>query len=255
MERNGSYLEEQLDIRGDDDLLYLLMNADEADVSLLINHLTDNGKGRASLPKVVREQLCNAQKKRKYSEDVIRLLIREIQCFGGNSFANIFRRNGVPYAEILKDVTENLGCEDSVADAVEELEIKLLNKVAEKAWENMSDEEKEALAQKFDFSIVRDGLGLSYIKEKINNDNLSSLTMAKILSGGFASVLGKGPSLGFGIKTLVSRIPLGIAGGVAGGFLTAAAGVYGLSRQAYRVTTPCVVQIAYIRQKSIQKNL
>ncbi|MCK2041896.1 hypothetical protein KZO83_04230 [Chromohalobacter sp. TMW 2.2308] len=247
-------MENTLDIRGDEDLLELLMNADKEDISLLIDHLTDNGKGRISLPKSVRIQLCNAQEKRKYSEAIIRLLIREIQCFGGNSFANTFRRNGVPYAEILKDVTESLGCVRSDTDSVEDIEIKLLNKVAEKAWENMTDEEKESLARQFGFSVVRDGLGVSHIKEKIANENLSSLTMAKILSGGFASILGRAPSLGLGVKTLLSRIPLGIAGGVAGGFLTAAAGAYGLSRQAYRVTTPCAVQIAYIRQKSIQNN-
>lgn len=246
-------MEDDLDIRGDDELLNLLINADKEDVSLLVDHLTANGKGRFSLPKAVRTQLCNAKEKGKYSEAIIRLLIREIQCFGGNSFANTFRRNGVPYAEMLKDVTESLGCVRSDTDSVEDLEIKLLNKIAEKAWENMTDEEKESLAQQFDFSVVRDGLGFSHIKEKIVNENLSSLTMAEILSGGFASILGRGPSLGFGIKTLLSRIPLGIAGGVAGGFLTAAAGVYGLSRQAYRVTTPCAVQIAYIRQKSFQK--
>ncbi|MBM94552.1 MAG: hypothetical protein CMI09_01710 [Oceanospirillaceae bacterium] len=80
----------------------------------------------------------------KYWEEIA----AEIQCFGANSFATIFRGGkGVEYKEVLTDVCDKMKVNYNKNSSVEKIEQHLLMKILEDAIEKMSPEELKELAQ------------------------------------------------------------------------------------------------------------
>ncbi|MDU4095154.1 MAG: hypothetical protein E7H57_18080, partial [Pantoea sp.] len=74
-----------IDIKNDQQLIDLLCNADKNDLDLLIDYITDNGKGRLSLSSSVKTLLVSAKELNEIDEDTLRVLVRELQLYGGNS--------------------------------------------------------------------------------------------------------------------------------------------------------------------------
>jgi hypothetical protein len=83
---------------------------------LFVDYITDKGEGRLALAKDVCAELVEAKAKRNYPPIIVRKLVRELQHFGGNSIANLFRSSGVPYHEM---VFESLFSRFPVPDCVE----------------------------------------------------------------------------------------------------------------------------------------
>lgn len=67
-------------------------------------------------------------------EETLRLLVRELQHFGGNTFVNLFRRNGVSYSEIVADVASHLKMKVPAAASVEEKEALIIDCVFTSSW-------------------------------------------------------------------------------------------------------------------------
>jgi len=72
----------------------------------------------------------------------------EIQCFGANSIATLFRRGeGISYKEVLTDVCDNLKVNYNKDSSVETIEDNLLIKIVRDAIEKMSTGEIKELAE------------------------------------------------------------------------------------------------------------
>ncbi|UIM97124.1 hypothetical protein [Yersinia ruckeri] len=85
----------EIDIQGDEALVQLLLNADKGDIDLLIDYITNTGKFGFSMSDSVKTVLQDAKRHDVPDEETLRLLVRELQHFGGDTFVNLFRRNGV----------------------------------------------------------------------------------------------------------------------------------------------------------------
>jgi uncharacterized protein YaaW (UPF0174 family) len=171
----------------------------------------------------------------------------EVREFGGNTFANLYRGEGVPYKEVVQDVAKNLKVQKRSSDLIE-LERQLLAKVLESAFEKLSEKERNEmfseLGQKdFDPSIV---LRLSTLKGPAIT---AILTTSPYLMQQIIKVL-----INQGVKTAAKNagrfagsralsILAGPVGWVIGGVWTA----FDIAAPATRVTLPCVVHIAAIR--------
>ncbi|GHT93904.1 hypothetical protein FACS1894116_06940 [Betaproteobacteria bacterium] len=94
----------ELNIKNNSDLLDLLCSADAEDLDALVTVLTDGGKGRLALSESSKLALLDAMRLCHYDRDVIKLMISELQLFGGNSLVNGVRGGGVEYREIVEDV-------------------------------------------------------------------------------------------------------------------------------------------------------
>jgi len=233
-----------LDIGNDLDLLTLLMKAEPHDLDVLVNVLTDNGKGRLSLSSSSKAALLDAGRLHRYDEDVIRLIISELQLFGGNSVVNLIRGNGVEYRTIVTDVADSLGLKVGSDESLLSAEGRILTSLCKKAWERMDEEERQRYRD--DFLELDSGL-------------YSFATILKI-------ILGRGTNWVMGLAAAPSLLRLvasGIAGRAAlGGAASAAAGVallagwgaYKASGEALRVTIPSVVLISIIRHKHLAAN-
>ncbi|MCS3514336.1 ubiquinol-cytochrome C chaperone family protein [Pseudomonas grimontii] len=241
-------MESEIDINGDSDLLQMLIDADPVDVIVLVDFLTDSGKGRLAMASEVREALESAKKKNKFSRGVLLLLIRELQHFGGNSFVNLFRRNGVPYAEIVADVLSHVGGTGGKNEPVASMELKVLEKLLSDAWEKMSAQEQADFSKGFQNETGPLGVSYAAIQAAIRRGGPAAIQAALLATGAFAR-LAMGGVLATGTSLIAGRAA-GLAFGPIGVALSGIAGAHTLTSQAYRVTVPCVVQIAYIRQKS-----
>lgn len=225
----------EIDIQGDEALLQLLLNADKGDIDLLIDYVTNTGKFGFSMSDSVKAVLQDAKRQDVPDEETLRLLVRELQHFGGNTFVNLFRRNGVSYSEIVDDVASHLKMEVLAAASVEEKEALIIDCVFTSSWKKMSDDERS--------QILRD-MGINgsasmdipvWQRAALVANSLAQTTAGKVLP--LIAGLGIGRVLG------VLTGPVGLA-------ITGLYTAYDISNPAFRVTLPCVVQIAWIRLKN-----
>jgi len=182
-------------------------------------------------------------------------IIRELQLFGGNTIANILRNNeGVAYKEIVQDVCKKLKVKIEEKDSVEEMEEKLLLKVFDDTIKKMSDSEKktfeEVLQQagvgKVDLSSGIP-IGLILAQAGIRFSGFLAYEISVIVANAVArTVLGEGLSLAAN-ATLTRSIA--IFAGPIGWVITGLWTFIDIAGPAYRVTVPCVIHIAYLRQK------
>lgn len=226
-------------IRDDKDLLELLQASDYADLDVLVDIVTGAGTGRVSVASDVLLTLESAKRERYYGKDVVLLLVREIQHFGGNTMLNAVRRQGVKYETIVKDVFAHV-CGGRVGEMTTDLlELRIIDALVAKAWNRQSEEERAEFAAAFCSS-----------EQPVDLHALKAIVRANPLPRGQAALLASvSSSLFSGGVTIASvygikRVAMGIAGIVGLGFASQV-----LASEAYRVTVPCVVQITHMRQK------
>nr|USN27002.1 DUF3944 domain-containing protein [synthetic construct] len=177
----------------------------------------------------------------------------EIQCFGANTFATMFRGGkGVEYKEVLVDVCRKVKVNFNKDSSVEKIEQNLLMKILEDAIENMTPEELKELAQ---------ATGIKN-KSGVTKEAMVGVFQAIFQAGGFKSyqltliivnavlkaLIGRGLSFaGNAALTRTMAILTGPIGWVITGLWTAV----DIAGAAYRVTIPSVIQVSVLRQKHI----
>ncbi|WP_439238526.1 DUF3944 domain-containing protein [Lonepinella sp. BR2919] len=218
------------------DLVYILTH-DKDGESRWTEYLTSNEKYKRYYPDHT-----------KYWEEIA----EELQLFGGNTFANLFRGGrGVAYKEVLCDVCNQMKVNYNKYSSTKQIEQNLLMKILQQALEKMSQEELKDLAKE---------IGIT----DLNNITSQALTSAFIVvfkAGGFKSyqltliivnaimktLTGKGLSLvANSTLTKVMSIVTGPIGWAITGIWTA----FDIASAAYRVTIPAVIQVAYLRSMS-----
>lgn len=225
----------EIDIQGDDALVQLLLNADKGDIDLLIDYVTNTGKFGFSMSDSVKAVLQDAKRQEIPDDETLRLLVRELQHFGGNTFVNLFRRNGVSYSEIVADVASHLKMKVPADASVEEIEALIIDCVFTSSWKKMSDDERRQILR---------GMGIS---ASVSLDIPVWQKAALVANGLAQTTAGKVLPLIAGLS--IGRV-LGVLTGPVGLAITGLYTAYDISNPAFRVTLPCVVQIAWIRLKN-----
>lgn len=235
--------------RYDPDLEFLEQCASK-DLNDLVYCITHDKDGSA---RITEELTATAVYKRHHPDhhQYWELIAAEVQCFGANSFATVFRGGkGVLYKEVLMDVCEKMKVNFNKDSSVEVIEQNLLMKILKDSIEKMSATEVRQLA------------------ESMGVKNLNTITPEALVGGfqtifrmgGFKSyqltlivvnavmkaLMGRGLTLaGNAALTRVAAAMTGPIGWVITGLWTAV----DLAGAAYRVTIPAVIQIAFLRQK------
>lgn len=229
----------EFDIKNDLALLQLLSSADHQDLDALVDVLTDADKGRVALSKSSRVAMSEAKSSKFYDEDIIKLIISELQHFGGNSLVNLARGDGVDYRVIVSDVADYLGVRVASNESVVTMEGKILAQLFMKTWHEMDPEERERHSA--------DARGF-------NADGTYNFALLKTLmmSSGTASLQGLFFAPQF-LKMLGSGALAGrfLAGGLAGIAGMVGWVAYKATGEALRVTIPCVALIGIIRHKQL----
>lgn len=182
-------------------------------------------------------------------------IVREIQKFGGNTIANIFRGGeGVPYKEVLCDVCEHLEVNFNERQSVKVIEEALLAKMLEKMWTEMSEGEREAALA-----------DLGYKAHSVGGATTAA-ALALFRSGGFTSykitlivinylwklLFGRGLTLA--ANAGIARV-LGVLAGPIGWTLTGIWTAFDVASPAMRVTIPVCVYVAGLRIMKSEKSV
>lgn len=259
-------------IQNPTDLSLLLAQADAADLDILVDYITDSGKGRIALDGEVCARLAKCKDRGTYTELDRNLISHEIRTFGGNTIANIYRdaRASIPvgslldkvlpdseaavaYDEVVKDVAAHLKVPFSKDADVLVVEDGILRKILRDSFEKMSPEQRSEILKELnvaDLSMLAPASGATLIAAG-RIGGFASYKLALFVANAVSkALLGRG--LPLAANAMLSRtvgVLLGPIGWVVTGLWTLA----DMASPAYRVTVPCVIQIAYMRQKAIVK--
>lgn len=251
-------------------LTSLLSVAEPEDLCILTDYITDSGAGRLSLDSDVNKKLSGCGKHKLFVQADRQLIGKEILLFGGNSIANIYRgflnktivgnlvsgalpdvNDTITYAELVQDVAKKSGTQFSESESIEDIEQAILLRIFKQAFDKMSETERKSTLD--DLGITSLGalrsIGLSTTAGASAKAvlTLASLNVATLVASAVSKqMLGRVAFTGAAFAG--SRAAATLAGpiGIAVATLWTLAD---LSSPAYRVTLPCVVQLAYMRQK------
>lgn len=238
----------------DFDLDSVLNNCEVSDIGILIDHITDKGEGRIALSSGACGQLIAVKRSGIVEEDDLKLISSEIRSFGGNSIFNLFRGgNGVTYKEVLTDVAEHLKVNCNKNSSCERIEIEILLKVLEQSIEKMTEEERKEILEGFggSYTTMTGPALMLALQTAIKASGFATYKLAAIVAQAVAkAILGRG--LAF---STVGPLMKGIStfAGPIGWVITGIWTAFDLASPAYRVTIPCVIQIAYMRQKMLNE--
>ncbi|GAA7081604.1 hypothetical protein ID0189_14090 [Helicobacter pylori] len=180
-------------------------------------------------------------------------IAEELQCYGGNTFINFFRDEGVLYKEVLCDVCDHLKVNYHEESETSLIEKNMLSKLLKDSLEQMSKKDLEELLHELGMTIDK------MIGENKQVLIASVLTLFKAgdshsyaLAIAVADAMVR-QTLGHGLSSVVGKVALkktlGILAGPIGWVITGALVSINLAGPAYRVTVPACVLVATLRKK------
>ena len=175
----------------------------------------------------------------------------ELQLFGGNTFANLFRHGrGPSYESIVYDVCREMKVEGIGAhDSVEEMERALLDKVTEKMLDELTPEQLKQVMAELNIkkrTYTKQAIMAALLLTRRINMRLYCYVMSYIIRLATNMLIGRGVLMaGVG---LLSR-GLSVMMGPVGWILLSGWTAWDIAGPAYRVTIPAVLQIAFLRLK------
>lgn len=233
-----------------DEDLEILRYADNKALEFIVTYLTKDENGNTRLT----EELLDNENFKKSNGDfrkVWKEIAAELQYFGGDTFANILRGSGVLYREILTDVCKKIDVRFYDSQKTIDIEQNLLSKLFEKAWSEMSSREKEDIKNRLGIDpTLKGSMLLGSILASISSGIISrevSLLLARAVAQAIV-----GTSVSTAVEVGATRL-LGIFTGPIGWAIVGLLTVPSISGPAFRVTLPCVIQIAAIRQQISKK--
>lgn len=188
-------------------------------------------------------------------------ILKEIKAFGGNSIANALRGGGPRYREIVADVADKIGVEDvgGGRDSVADLEMRIMVKILKDAMDSTEGKDRAEIEQALkdagvgakDLSVLfSGGVAASLIAARLSGFALYRVSL--IVANSVAThILGRG--LSFAANAALTR-SLAVVAGPIGWVITGIWTVLDLAGPAYRVTIPCVIQVAMLRQKYLSED-
>lgn len=234
----------------EDDGIGFLSRMGDSDLNNLVDVLIKDKDGSSRLT----EELTRKDVYKKYSPRHSKYweeIAAEIQCFGANSFATVFRGGkGVLYRETLEDVCDKSKVNFNKNQKITQIEDQLLIKLLGDALDKMSENDRK------EFSKI---IGITNLKS-FSVESLLAIFQASFVSGGFFSyqlalivansvsraLLGSG--LSFAGNMALTR-SLAIISGPIGWAVTGIWTAVDVAGPAFRVTLPAVIHVALLRKK------
>ncbi len=108
------------------------------------------------------EELTNSTEYKRYGHDYAKYperIAEELQCYGGNTFINFFRDEGVLYKEILCDACDHLKVSYNEKSSISLIEQNMLSKLLKGSLEKMSGREIKELGHELDMTNIDKVIG------------------------------------------------------------------------------------------------
>lgn len=111
---------------------------------------------------IMNEELTSSTEYKKYGNNYAKYPTRiaeELQCYGGNTFINFFRNEGVLYKEILCDVCDHLKVSYNEKSSTSLIEQNMLSKLLKGSLEKMSGREIKELGHELGMTNIDKVIG------------------------------------------------------------------------------------------------
>ncbi len=108
------------------------------------------------------EELTNSTEYKRYGSDYAKYperIAEELQCYGGNTFANLFRSERVLYKKILCDVCDHLKVNYNEKSETSLIEENMLAKLLKDSLEQMSKKDLEELCHELGMTNINKMIG------------------------------------------------------------------------------------------------
>lgn len=177
------------------------------------------------------------------------LIAKEIRAMGGNSFVNVFRGEGPSYFEIVCDVADKLKAPYNKNKNISDVENSILETILEKALTEMNDSDKVELLKEMGgkAGLSAGGITTAACIAIFRAGGFGSYQLTLIIANQIARlVLGSG--LRLATNAGIVRTTSLLAGPI-GWAITGMWTAVDLAGPSYKVTIPCVIQIAMLRKK------
>jgi len=234
--------------REDSDLAFL-KDCSSEDLDTLVQILTKDKDGNERLT----EELTTSERFKQHNPDhrvYWDTIAAEIQCYGANTFATILRGGeGVLYKEVLINACNKMKVNFNKNASVEIIEMNLLMKILTDSMEKMTPEELQTLVEELDLKTTNftKQAVVAAIQAGIKVGGFAAYKVAVIVANAVAkAVIGRGLSLAVGAGLTRS---MAILAGPIGWAITALWTLLDIAGPAFRITMPCVVQVAFLRAK------
>ena len=237
-------------MRADIDLVFLRY-CSNTELRELCDMLTHDEKGNLRLSEKLTDKDAYFENYPHNCQAIWQDIAIELQLFGGNTFANIFRHGRGPlYESIVYDVCKQLKVGGIGAhDSVEEMERALLDKVTEKMLDELSTEQLKQIMKELDVrkrTYTKQAVMAALLLARKMNFRLYYYVMSYILRLVTNVLIGRGMLMaGFGLLSRGLSVLMGSIGWVLLSGWTA----WDIAGPAYRVTIPAVLQVAILRLK------
>lgn len=236
--------------------LEFLKDCDNEDLRILVDYLTKDKDGDTRWS----ESLTYSEAYKKYYPHNLSAMFpsiaEELQRFGGDSIVNIFRGGGVLYKEILMDVAKKAKVNFNKNSSTERIEELYIQKIMEDAIDQMSQKELKEFIEEFGgeefigVGPISTRAAHEVLKYIIKGSGMKFYKLAVIIANKVAKqLLGRGLALATN-ASIARGIHFTFAWlGPVMWAITAIWTIKDITSPAYRVTTPCVIQIIYMRLK------
>lgn len=229
----------------DADLNPVLENANNEQLEVLVAILKKKLSETLSIEDRYKEHYPDHQ---KYTD----LIAKEIRDFGGNSIANVFRGEGPPYREIVCDVAKALKAHVDRRSDIDQIEAAILATILSKAFEKMSEENREALLREVgrsNRSALAGGSVAAFLAIFNAGGFASYKLMLIVVNAVVSGAIGRG--LPLVANAALARV-MGIATGPVGWALTTLITLVQIAGPSYKVTIPSVAYVAMLRRTQDQ---
>ena len=183
------------------------------------------------------------------------LIAEELQSFGGNSFVNIFRGGGVQYREILCEVCDKMKVNYNSKSSTINIEQNLFLKILEDSMKDMSAEELKCIVDELNLKTqtYTSQAVMAAMQVAIKQSGFFVYKMAAIVVNAvLKAILGRGLTLAGNALMMRS---ISIFAGPIGWAVTGALTAIDVAGPAFRVTIPAVINVAFLRQQYLNKDL
>lgn len=224
----------------DADLNPVLGKATNEQLEILVDILKTKLSETLSITDAYKRYYPNHQ---KYAD----LIAKEFRDFGGNSIANVFRAEGPPYREIVCDVAKAIKAPFNRESDVDHIESAILATILSKAFEKMSDEEREALLKQVgrsNRSALAGGSAAAFLAVFKAGGFASYKLMLIVVNAVVKGAIGRGLPL---VANAALARAMGIATGPVGWALTTLITLIQIAGPSYKITIPGVAYVAMLR--------
>lgn len=182
-------------------------------------------------------------------------IAKELQLYGGNTFANILFRKGFgpTYESIVFDVCKQLHVDVNEHDTAEQMERCLLENVTERMLDELSPDQLRDIMRKLDVkkkTYTKQTVIAALLTTRAINRRLFIWVFEYIVKMVGDMLVGRGVM--YALSGILSRT-VGVFFGPIGWILLGGWTAWDIAGPAYRVTIPAVLQISYLRMKHTAK--